>query len=120
MHAHLDAQLEQLAPTLDLPARLAVQLRHGLRQGWGQAEVARALGVSPRKLQLELQALGSSYSRELARVREALAKQLLARPELALKQIAAQLGFAELASFSRFFRGQTGESPSEYRARQTG
>ena len=96
-----------------------MQLRHGLRHGWGQAEIAHALGVSPRKLQLELQALGSSYSRELARVREALAKQLLARPELALKQIAAQLGFAELASFSRFFRRQTGESASAYRARQT-
>jgi AraC-like DNA-binding protein len=120
LQARLEDELEQLEPSLDLRARLAVQLRQGLRLGWSQSDVGDALGLSPRKLQLELQGLGSSYSHELARVREQVAKELLARDELPLKQIAERLGFASLASFSRFFHQQTGQRPSEYRARSGG
>lgn len=118
LQQRLEGELNELDLALDLRARLGEQLRHGLRHGWGQAEVAAALGTSTRKLQLDLQGLGTSYSNELSLVREHLAKQLLAGAELPLKQIAERLGFASLASFSRFFRQQTGESPSSFRARR--
>ena len=44
------------------------------------------------------------------------AKSLLTRRrDLSIQQVAYQLGFAEQASFSRFFKKQTGLSPTEFR-----
>lgn len=44
------------------------------------------------------------------------AKQFLkAQPHLSIQQIAARLGFGEQASFSRFFKNNTGMTPSQYR-----
>lgn len=37
---------------------------------------------------------------------------------LSIQQVAEQLGFSEQATFSRFFKKQTGLSPSEYRGRE--
>lgn len=42
-------------------------------------------------------------------------KNLLRNADLDIKDVASQSGFATQSSFSRFFRQQTGMSPSEYR-----
>ncbi|MCU0649483.1 MAG: AraC family transcriptional regulator [Gemmatimonadaceae bacterium] len=43
------------------------------------------------------------------------AQALLTRTPLSLKEVAFRLGFREAGHFSRFFRAQTGQTPSAYR-----
>ena len=44
---------------------------------------------------------------------------LLYQQRLTVQQIALRLGFADQATFSRFFKANTGLSPSEYRTSLT-
>lgn len=43
------------------------------------------------------------------------AKQLLADEELSISQVSQELGFEYPQHFVRFFKSQTGKTPSEYR-----
>jgi AraC family transcriptional regulator len=47
--------------------------------------------------------------------RVAMAKQLLARSQLSVAQMALRVGFLSPAHFARVFRSMTGQSPSDYR-----
>ena len=44
--------------------------------------------------------------------------EALARPDLTVQAIADMLSFDEQATFSRYFRRETGISPSEFRKRK--
>jgi AraC-like DNA-binding protein len=46
------------------------------------------------------------------------ARKRLLEPTLTLTEIAAELGYADQAHFTRAFRRWTGESPSGYRRRR--
>jgi AraC-like DNA-binding protein len=50
-------------------------------------------------------------------VRTELAERLVPNPRRSLTEIAENLGFSELSAFSRWFRGQFGCSPKEWRTR---
>lgn len=43
------------------------------------------------------------------------ARRLLAYTDLAIKEVAYEIGFESIQSFSRFFKGKEGQSPKEYR-----
>ncbi len=80
------------------------------------AECARRLAVTPGHLSETVTAATGSPPGELLRaaiVREA--QRLLARTELSCAQIAASLDFEDPSYFSRFFRRETGATPSAYR-----
>lgn len=47
-----------------------------------------------------------------------IAFELLNRPDLSVKQVAIALGYNHPRDFSRFFRTETGETPTEYRAQR--
>jgi AraC-like DNA-binding protein len=72
-------------------------------------------GVSVRKLQRFLQQKGTTYSSLIDQTRYALAVPLLNDKTLSITAIAYQLGYADLAHFSRNFRRFAGMSPSSYR-----
>lgn len=78
-------------------------------------QVARALDLHPRMLQIKLKEHGESYSQLLRQVRQNVAKQRLNRENQSITDIALQLGYAETAVFSRHFRKWTGKSPSQWR-----
>lgn len=81
------------------------------------ADYAALLHRSPKTLS-NLFAEGG-YPTPLRIIRERLlseARRLLTRTPLRAKEIAADLGFEDTATFSRFFRTMTGESISSYRA----
>lgn len=82
-----------------------------------QDEVAAHLHMSRRSLARKLQASGSSYQQLLEQSRRRDAHELMERSGLDLQQIAARLGYANPANFTRAFRKWTGESPSQYRLR---
>ena len=77
------------------------------------AAVASALSMTPRTMQRELAAWGTSYSRLLAEIRSALARDYLARPGTSVSEVAELLGFADPTAFSRFVREVLGKSPRE-------
>ncbi|MFB9135667.1 helix-turn-helix domain-containing protein [Vibrio olivae] len=77
--------------------------------------VAKALDLHPRTFQLRLKDCGSSYSQLLQNVRRRLAEQLLKSQQKTITDIALQLGYSEIAVFSRHFKLWTGLSPSQWR-----
>ncbi|AIG03827.1 ornithine utilization regulator [Pseudomonas fluorescens] len=77
--------------------------------------LARQMNCSPRTLRRHLHALGCSYQELLDELRFEQAKQLLGHGELAIHQIAEQLGFSEAASFRHAFVRWSGVAPSQFR-----
>jgi AraC-like DNA-binding protein len=71
--------------------------------------------MSVRTLQRRLAEAGLTYSAIVDEIRSVEARRLLAQPGVLLKQVAADLGFCEPASFTRACRRWTGFSPREYR-----
>lgn len=117
LRRELERELDAGAPPLDLAARLEQVLRRGLHRGWGQREVAAALGMSTRTLQARLAAAGTSYLQALGAVRMRLACALLRAGELSIEAVAERCGFESLPGFSRFFRRHMGMAPTAYRNR---
>src|SRR5262249_36258820 len=78
-------------------------------------EVAAELGVSPRTLKRKLAAERLTYSALAEDERRERALLLLRSPELTLDRIAEELGYSDLANFTRAFRRWTGTTPAAYR-----
>jgi len=80
--------------------------------------VSRALGLEARTFQRRLSAENCSFRELFETYLQREAHELLARSELAEKEIAARLGYGNLNSFIRAFRRWTGVTPGQWRARQ--
>jgi AraC-like DNA-binding protein len=78
-------------------------------------EVAKRLGLSTRTLKRQLAAVGTTYSTLLDDFRKERAMTLLDRRELTLDAVAAELGYSDLANFTRAFKRWTGKTPSVVR-----
>ncbi|WP_266367332.1 AraC family transcriptional regulator ligand-binding domain-containing protein [Tellurirhabdus rosea] len=76
-------------------------------------DVAAMLGLSPRTLQRKLREEGRTFQELLEEHQIELASQLLRRPDVRVQEVAFQLGFNSLQSFSRAFKRKTGRTPSE-------
>lgn len=76
---------------------------------------APALGVSRRTLQRKLAKVGTSFELIVDEVRRARAWELVATGQLTCGEVAARVGFAEQASFTRAWRRWFGEAPSRSR-----
>lgn len=79
------------------------------------SEVAASLNISERTLHRKLAERHTSFGRALDTVRLRRARELLDGTSHDIQTISDKLGFAEVASFSRFFRRVAGASPSVYR-----
>lgn len=102
----------------DLPEdvrRLRELLAREASAGWTLERAAQALRVSKRTLQLRLEQAGTTFREELAAARLAIVKDRLRRGEDKLLAIAIDVGFTSAQHFSRWFRAQTGMTPSEFR-----
>ena len=84
-------------------------------------EVAKAVGVTRRVLELRVRAaLGSSVYAEAQRLHFERAQELMAEPGLTLAEIAYASGFESPAVFATAFRRRHGVTPTAYRQRLTG
>jgi AraC-like DNA-binding protein len=72
---------------------------------------ARALGISGRTLQRQLERRGVSHRQLLETARWRLATVLLARPGSTVKFVAIALGYANARAFAYAFRRWTGRAP---------
>jgi AraC-like DNA-binding protein len=84
------------------------------------AQVARSLGVDRRTVHRRLAESGETFSSLVTVVRVELAERLVPNSRRSLTEIAVQLGFSEPSAFSRWFRGQFGCSPKEWRIWMSG
>lgn len=99
--------------------QVALHLRAQLDAGEVQIrKLARELHLSVRTLQRRLDEEGTSFAGVLDDVKRELACALVADPGLPLREVAARLGFGEVASFSRAFKRWTGHAPGAYRSRE--
>lgn len=80
------------------------------------ANVAHLVGTTPRTLQRALYRYGTSYQQLLNGARFDLAREKLMDGHLSITEVAYDIGFSEVASFSKAFRKWAGVSPREYRA----
>ncbi len=84
-------------------------------------DVSRALALSTRSRQRQLQQSGSSFRHELRRARVQAAARLLDGSDLKLEAIAAEVGYASISHFTDAFVEEMGEPPLAYRrARRSG
>ncbi|WP_164880884.1 helix-turn-helix domain-containing protein [Aestuariirhabdus litorea] len=120
LSAHLQRQLDYMEATY--PNDLQLQLRYAISNLLPSGECslprcAAALGLHPRVLQKRLQAQHLSYVEVLRETREQIALQHLQNSSISLTDLALNLGFAELAVFSRSFKRWQGVSPQAWRKR---
>ncbi|MFI5627035.1 helix-turn-helix domain-containing protein [Nocardioides sp. NPDC051685] len=102
-------------PSLKLDQQVAAILGRPGSAGMTLTDIAHELSVSKRTLQRRLDECDVSFRelREAACLREAC--RLLADTDLSVSEIAAQLAYVEVASFSTAFRRWSGATPSQYR-----
>ncbi len=77
--------------------------------------IAANLGLHPRVLQKRLKSESVSFRELLEETRSKLACNILRESNIALTELALQLGYAELAVFSRSFKRWHGVSPQVWR-----
>lgn len=122
--AALGLMLRRPLPLIVLPYRrdrlLAQRVKTLLQQrpaDFTQAEaIATELRLSVRSLHRQLLAEAVSLQGLKDEVRRDLATQQLLRTAKPVKQIALAVGFTNEKSFSRAFKGWTGQAPAEFRA----
>lgn len=86
------------------------------RDQWSLADYTEVLGVTPDHLSRSCRLLAGRSALQLLHDRVLLeARRLLAYTPVPVVEIAQQLGYADAAYFSRFFRRGVGHTPSEYR-----
>lgn len=78
--------------------------------------IAKAVGVSPRTLQRQLQVAGTSLRALVEEARKDIAIRELATTDRSITDLAFLLGFSETSAFDRAFRRWTGKTPLAYRA----
>jgi AraC-like DNA-binding protein len=92
-----------------------IRRRHG-DPDLSLARVAREIATSRRQLQRALAEVGgTSFSRELQRVRMAHAAHLLLEGTLPIQTVAGAVGYRQAAQFAKVFRRHQGVSPSSFR-----
>ena len=84
-----------------------------------EVQIAERLHMTPRNMHRKLQKEDTSFKKLLTDVRKELAQQYIQDRSKTLTEISYLLGFAEVSSFSRAYKGWTGHPPSEARQQST-
>lgn len=116
--AHLSAAGSPAArgPRAALVARFRELLEVHLRDGWGVADYAAGLKVTPARLRAACIAVTGRSSIEVLQERLLTeAKRLLTYTDFTVSEVAYDLGFEDAAYFSRFFAQRAGVAPARFR-----
>ncbi len=118
LNRHLQLHLQYLQSRY--PDNLADQARDLIHRLLPTGEccierVSTALGLHERTLQTRLKDSGQSYRQLLQEVRQNIAQQQLSYGTQTITELALQLGYAEVAVFSRHFKNWTGLSPKQWK-----
>ncbi|HBG31854.1 MAG TPA: AraC family transcriptional regulator [Gammaproteobacteria bacterium] len=111
--AQCQQQLLKARESRQMSEWVAMMLRESTNGFPSLADLAGLLNQSPRALDRHLQREGHRFLDISKRVRYEKACEML-DAEMPVTQIAYQLGYSEVAAFSRAFRREAGCSPTEY------
>jgi len=100
----------------DLCEQIKAAIRKLLPQGQCSIQaIASMMACDKRSLQRTLKQEGTSYQLLLDEVRYTTAREHLRDSSMPLTNLAILLGYTDVSSFSRAFKQQFGQSPSEWR-----
>ena len=110
-----EAELSALGERRRLSMAVRDILTHSEQHYLSIENVAYRLHMSDRTLKRQLATEGTSFSTIVDEVRYRHATSLLSRTDYTLEQIADELGYSDVANFSRAFKRWSGRSPSNWR-----
>lgn len=110
-----EAELSALGERRRLAMRVRDILTNSEQHYLSIENVADRLHMSDRTLKRQLAAEGTSFSTIVDEVRYRHATSLLSRTDYTLELIADELGYSDVANFSRAFKRWSGRSPSNWR-----
>lgn len=110
-----ESELSELGERRRIAMRVRDILTHSEQHYLSIENVAERLHMSDRTLKRQLAAEGTSFSTLVDEVRYRHATSLLSRTDYTLEQIADELGYSDVANFSRAFKRWSGRSPSSWR-----
>jgi AraC-like DNA-binding protein len=110
-----ETELSSLGERHRVAMRVRDILTHSEQHYLSIENVADRLHMSDRTLKRQLAAEGTSFSTLVDEVRYRHATSLLSRTDYTLEQIADELGYSDVANFSRAFKRWSGRSPSNWR-----
>jgi AraC family transcriptional regulator, regulatory protein of adaptative response / methylphosphotriester-DNA alkyltransferase methyltransferase len=85
-------------------------------EGLSLTSVAHEIATSRRQLQRSFSEVGgTSFRRELQRIRMSRAADLLYEGRLSVQEVAAAVGYRQAAQFAKAFRRSHGAPPSSFR-----
>ena len=117
LNEHIVVRYLAHAEKSDVVNRVKALIIDGLASGTiTETRVAEQLHMTGRNLHRKLNKEGTSFKQILTEVRKDLAQQYIMDRSKTLTEISFLLGFAEVSSFSRAYKGWTGKPPSEARA----
>jgi len=110
----------EATPENDIAARVRVLVWEKLKSGDTSIEsIANELKMSSRTLQRSLGNAKTSHRELVDEVRALFARQLLARGDVRLIEVAMLLGFSDQTAFQKAFVRWTGVTPAKYRKNPT-
>ena len=114
----LDEALGRFQPRSSFSERVKVVLKRRLASGRPDiSAVARDLGTSERTLQRRITEEGSTFRSLVQDSRRELGHKLLSGDAADIAEVACLLGFQDVTSFYRAFRGWEGTTPQAWRRR---
>jgi len=100
----------------DLIPRLHRALRVLLIEGRSSGNsLAQMLSLHRRTLNRRLQALGTTFQKQLDEARFDVARHLLVHAQTPIEEVAAALCYADVSAFMHAFRRWTGTTPAQFR-----
>ncbi len=100
----------------DLCSQIKGAIRKLLPEGRCSIQtIASLMACDKRTLQRTLKQQGTSYQQLLDEVRYTMAQEHLRDSKMPLTNLAILLGYTDVSTFSRTFKQQSGQSPSEWR-----
>jgi len=100
----------------DIVNRVKAAIIDGLSEGTvTETSIAEKMHMTPRNMHRKLHKEETSFKQLLTEIRQELAQQYIKDRSKTLTEISFMLGFSEVSSFSRAYKGWNGHPPSEAR-----
>ncbi len=116
-HQIADRQISPPRPAGDLVQRALAYMEAHLDEPITQTQLLEHLHCSRSRLHDQFRRANlPAPMQALAKLRIGKASEWLEKTDWTISQIAAEVGYADLAAFSHFFKKHTDQSPSEFRA----